>query len=107
MARHGYKVKQFTKTVASAGTAEPLSATDLFSYSIEIAALDTNTGKVYVGDSDVDSTTAAGLDAGKAITMSGPLINGNQYEIRVDQIYVDAATNGEGVSITYLAKPDA
>lgn len=77
------------KAVAAAGTAEALAAdTDLTSGYINIKALSTNTGLVYVGDSDVDSTNGYPLAAGESVALTVANLN---------QVYVDAAVNGEAV----------
>ncbi len=79
------------KTVTTAGTAEALSATSQRMRNLTIIAKASNTGQVYVGGSDVSSSSNDGLAPGDSL------------EIPVDSwldladIYVDVDTNGEGV----------
>jgi len=99
----GYKLTSVTKNVASAGTAERLTAAMTLTHSVEIAARDSNTGDVYIGDSTIDNT-ATGLSAGESMTVSAPLVRGNQGELDLTEIFVDADTNGEGVNLTYVSR---
>lgn len=78
-------------TVASAGTAAQLSTTTLRAKSVTIIAKEGNTGKVYVGGSDVASATNDGLAAGAELVI--PAVN--WLDLKDVYIYVD--TNGEGV----------
>ncbi len=78
------------KTVAAAGTAEALSAAKRVK-ALTIVAKAGNTGQVYIGGSDVDSSTNDGLDAGEAVTFEA----GGWMDLA--DIYVDAGVNGEGV----------
>lgn len=81
------------KTVALTGTAEALGAS-LATRSIYIRAKGSNTGNVYVGDSNVDAVTSQQLilAANDSVTMN---ISNRAT------VYVDVAVNGEGVD--YLA----
>ena len=77
------------KAVASAGTAEALAGTQALQRGVLVKALSTNTGLMYVGDEDVDSTNGFELEAG------------DMTYIEIDdlaKVYVDAAEDGEGVS---------
>lgn len=83
----------FQKTVASAGTAEALVASSTRARSAEIRALGTNTGNVTLA-----------LATGEEFTVAP----GESYRLRVGQtVYdladyqVDAAVDGEGVSVWY------
>ena len=79
------------KTVAAAGTAEALSSTPQRVLSLAIIAKSSNTGQVYVGGSDVDSSTNGGMAPGDSLELSG----GNAMDLA--DIYIDVDTNGEGV----------
>ena len=77
------------KTVSSAGTAEALGASTSLESGIKIKALADNTGTIYVGDSDVDSSSGFELAAGEEVF------------IEIDdlaKVYVDASSSGDGVS---------
>ena len=78
------------KTVTTAGTAEALSSSQRVR-SLTIVAKSTNTGRVYVGGSDVASSTNAGLAAGDSLEI--PVVTW----LDLADIYIDVDTNGEGV----------
>ena len=78
------------KTVAAAGTAVALSTSQRVK-ALTIIAKAGNTGQVYIGGSDVSSSTNDGLDAGETISFEAV----NWMDIA--DIFVDADTNGEGV----------
>ena len=77
------------KTVAAAGTAEAVVSSETDYNMVQINALPTNTGNVYIGDSSVSSSTGYVLDAGDTIIL--PIKD-------LSTIYVDADTAGEGIS---------
>lgn len=74
------------KDVASVGSAVKL--TDVKTKVVEIRAKKTNSGKIYVGLSDVDSSNGYILEADQAV----------QLPVSADTLYIDASVNGEGVS---------
>lgn len=75
-------------TVAAAGTAEVLA--DHACQEVTIIALDTNTGYIYVGGSDVSSAVyGVKLAAKDSITLAVSNTN---------LIYIDSSVNGEGIS---------
>ena len=96
-------VKQLARiTVAAAGTAQPLSATKLIASSVIIQADHDNTGLIYVGDEDVDSThTLAVLEAGDALEIDSELFDGNGQQYNLGQIYVDASVSSDKVRVGY------
>lgn len=76
-----------SKTITTAGTAEVLGSSQVCR-SIYIRAKSTNTGNVYVGTSNVDSTLALkDLGPGDSVELS---------VLNIDQLYLDVDTNGEG-----------
>ena len=79
-------------TVVTAGTAVALAASGR-AKSVTIRAKSTNTTRVYVGGSDVDkdSPPNEGLAAGESVTFDAV------GWMSLDEVYVDAATSGEGV----------
>ena len=79
------------KTVASAGTAEALVASSQRARSVTIIPKTSNTGQVYVGGSDVASTTNDGLEPGDVVTIPA------DGWLDLADIYVDVDNNGEGV----------
>ena len=81
------------KTVTAAGTAELLITTDPADYILIIKALSTNTGLIYIGTSDVDSTNGFELSAKEEHPI---VIKEGQLSI-----YIDSSVNGEGVCYDY------
>lgn len=90
------------RTVTTAGTAVPLSATPLLARAVAIKALPGNTGVVYIGNDgagDVTSANGYPLSAGDQILREAPA--GDDYasgDIDLADIWVDAATNGDKVA---------
>lgn len=85
-----------TKTVAASGTAETLVAATTPCKKVDIMALDTNTGKVWIGGSSIDKTAKNGKY----------IFAAQSYTIEIDdlvKIYLDVDTNGEGVVFTYYS----
>ena len=78
------------KTVAAAGTAEALSAAKRVK-ALTIVAKAGNAGQVYIGGSDVSSSTNDGLDAGEVVSFEA------EGWMDLADIYVDSGVNGEGV----------
>ena len=78
------------KTVAVAGTAEAV-ATGQTVTQVLLIALTTNTGRIFYGGSDVDSSTQDGLPPGASITITP----GKAFDIGT--LYIDSAVSGDGV----------
>ncbi len=78
------------KTVTAAGAAEAVGASERVK-SIVIIAKAGNTGQVYVGGSDIASTTNDGLDAGETLSIEAA------GWLDLADVYLDVDTNGEGV----------
>lgn len=83
------------KTVATAGSAEALG-TGPCAVNLMIKALHSNTGLVFVGNSGADVTSATGkeLDPGESLVL--------RSMARFEQIFLDAAINGDGVAWLFL-----
>ena len=79
------------KTVATSGTAVALGSRKVVK--VEIRAKSANTGQIYVGGSDVDTTTNDGLDAAESLVLEHP----RAIAFDLADIYLDADANGEGV----------
>ncbi len=80
------------KTVAVAGTAEPLVGASQRVKSVVIIAKKGNTNQVYIGGSDVASTTNDGLDSGESVTIEAV------GWLDLADIYLDTDTSAEGVN---------
>lgn len=91
------KINDGTKSVTTAGTAEALVASSTACRMVEIQAMAGNTNNIAVGSSTVVAT--AGSERGLVLAPS------QSVAIRVkdlNDIYIDAVTNGEGVSFAYF-----
>ncbi len=80
------------KTVAAAGTAEALGSAQCLG-PLMVKALDTNTGKIYIGNDgagDVASGNGLVLLAGELVVFD--------YVGDLSSIIIDASVNGEGVA---------
>ena len=80
-----------SQTVSSAGTAVALETSFRLCRTVTITAKSANTGQVYIGGSDVASSTNSGLDAGQGIE----IIHENGLDM--SDIYIDVGTNDDGV----------
>ena len=79
------------KLVATAGAAEALVASTKRVKRLQVIALSTNTKPVYLGGSNVASTTNGGLAASGSIRLEA------EGWMDLKDIYVDADLDGEGV----------
>lgn len=80
------------KTVTTAGTAEALGSAQV-SAPLMVKALDTNTGKVYIGNDgagDVSSANGLVLLANEAVLFN--------WVGSLASIFIDVSVNGEGVA---------
>jgi len=84
---------QGEKLVAVAGTRVTLVAASESIKGVQIKALDTNTGKIYVGDVTVAAANGYDLGAGEVVY------------VNIDdavKVYLDAAVSGEGVRYLFV-----
>lgn len=80
------------KAVTTAGTALKLATGHRFK-SVVVVAKTGNTDQVYVGGSDILSTTNDGMAAGDKLVIP----TGAHNYVSGDDIYVNSAVSGEGV----------
>ena len=89
------------KTVAALGTPERLVADSVSARNVVIQAETDNTGKVAVGDANVNATApnerGAILTAGQSVSISAGY-EGAQVDLR--SIFVGVSVNGDGVTFT-------
>ena len=86
-------------TVTSAGTAvQVLNATNRVKW-IKLKALNGNSGKTYVGVSDVSASIGYELSAGNEIELNFGEFGGS---VPANVFYADAATNGDKVCWTMI-----
>ena len=86
------------KTVTTAGTAVAIASSQLVR-SLTVVAKDDNTGKVYVGGTDIASTTNNGLGPSDSLTITGR----GPAAFDLADIFIDADVSAEGVDY-YAAK---
>ena len=104
MAHIGSKVKPLLVTVVTAGVRVPLSATTLFTPGATVKAKLGNTLLVYLADDTVDSSLGTELSPGAGVEITGEDIRGTDQEIDLSEIYIDADTDGNAVTVLYLAR---
>ncbi len=91
-------------TVTSGGTPVQITATKTACQAISIQALSTNTGKIYVGLSNINKTTSVGVLGVLAVPTANLIPSFNAYQPQVaglnaDAFWIDADVNGEGVIV--------
>ncbi len=96
------KFKSIEKLVATAGTRVALSSSDLLSSHVRIKARSNNGGIVYVGGDDVASTNGYHLAANAEVSLGDLLRKDSNEAINLKHVYIDAATNGDGVRVIYV-----
>ena len=82
------------KTVAAAGTAEALDTIGSRFTAIVIKAKVSNTGAIFVGGSDVASTTNDGLDPGETLAFE---TGSRSAAFVLTDIYIDSEISADGV----------
>lgn len=90
--------------VAAAGTRVQLSSEKRPVSSISIQAPSTNTGNIFVGDSTVDAANGQVLIPGQLMSITPPNRSAKGDEVMLDQVYVDAASNGDQVRVSVLTQ---
>lgn len=102
-------IKLFTLpqvTVTTAGTRVQISSTDTAVTTVLIQADPSNTGRIYVGDSNVASNRAAAVleaDASFSITADASGRSGWEEYILSD-FYLDSSANGDKAYISYVKR---
>lgn len=101
-----FKLYGGTKTVTTAGTRVALSTTDLLVSSVVFQGFDTNTGKIYIGGSDVLAASKNGaMVEAKGLFGFGDIEDsGEEDVINLKFVYIDSTVNSESVSFVYLKK---
>ena len=98
-----FSVGQLENDVASAGTAEAISTTDLTVTGAVITAKSGNTGDIYVGTSSA-SSSAFGvlLDGGEQLKLTRDMFPKDVSGFNLKDLYIDAGTNDDGVTVLYF-----
>ena len=96
-----HKVKKLAQDVAAAGTPEALTASKALASTFLIRAKSANTGNVYVGLSDLDTTDADTVLAVLAAGYSQSRTAQPGHVFNIADYYIDVDVNGEGVIVEY------
>lgn len=95
------------KTVTTAGTRVQVTTANLLVWCVSVQALSTNTGKIYLGDSNVSSTRCiAELPPGGACIIEGYQMyqKGLLELLDISGFWIDSSANGDKVHLGYLIK---
>ena len=91
--------------LASAGTAQALSAGSVIAQTVILNAKTGNTGLIYVGDSDVSATNAAfSLAAGESIIVPMSEMSGGNTDTDLKDWYFDGGTTNDDLLVGYLQR---
>jgi hypothetical protein len=96
--------KAFVASLTSAGTAQEISSSKLEVRSAIIFAASTNTGRIYIGDSDANSKAGTGfeLDPDESYVLDGDKFGGDKHAFDLNQFFFDGATTGNKVIVHYF-----
>lgn len=99
------QMKRIVVTVATPGTAVPLSATPLFVRSFIAQAHFQNTGQIFIGDSpsNAASANAHAIGAGNNFAIGGDMERARTVQLDLSAIYIDTDIAGSKFIVTYLA----
>ena len=89
------------KTVTTAGTRVQITTTPLLGVeAIYLSAPAANTGIVFIGDSSVAAGRGVEIAKGTTFTILSP----KGEMLALESLYVDAATSGDKLNITYVQR---
>ena len=98
----GYGLTTIGVTIANAGTAVPLVSGNTWGRGLIVQASEDNTGRVFVGDSNVDAASGIELSPGKAVQIEIP--GAPDYTVDLSTVYVDTETNNNVVKVAFLTR---
>lgn len=90
-------------TVATSGTEQQVSATATPISTLVVTAPAANTGKIYVGDSDVSTTRGIEVAPGATVSITADY-SGTGEELILSDFYIDAATDGDKANVSYMKR---
>jgi hypothetical protein len=102
------KIGMISKTVATAGTPERVSATNLYARCIHFQAASTNTGLAYLGTSSASALAGAGMVLAKgSLTVPATDLAVCPHDWRGPRVnlydfWANTAVNGEEVNVFYV-----
>lgn len=91
------------KLVVTAGTRVALASAKTMTTHAVIKARSTNAGLVYIGGVTVAAANGYHLAANAEVKLSDLVASSTNEAFDLAQVYVDAATNGDGVRIIYVS----
>lgn len=92
-------------TVTTAGTRVQVSASNIAASTVIFSVPAANTGSIFVGDSNVSSTRGIEVPKGTTISITADMFGKpSGSDLLLSDLYVDAATNGDDVNVSYLAR---
>lgn len=91
-------------TIATAGVAVQVAADTTIVKSIIFEADPSNSGLVYIGGSNVTSSNGNALNAEQTLEITPDDQRGNAQEFDLSGFWVDSATNGNVVRVSYTRK---
>lgn len=96
-------LETFRKTVSVAGTAEALSSTRITTPAFVIRALDSNSGKIYIGSStSCDSTDGMFIHPNETNEKAARFTRYGVHKLwDLSKIYIDCEITGDGVVVEY------
>ena len=98
------KPRTFAKTVTTAGTRERLTTSNKAVASVVLQAESSNTGVVYVGDSQVSASNGIALNASNTIAFTNDDLGSSDAKISMKDIWLDVSVSTDGVMAIYLER---
>ena len=102
-----FKIASFVKTVTSAGERERLTTSNIKVSAVSLTAERTNTGYIYIGDSQVSSINYGWeLDPGDNVVLSAEAFGLANAEISLKDTWLDSSIDTDGVAVAYLERAE-
>ena len=102
-----FKPHSFMKTVSSTSVAERITTSDIKVSSVTMSAEGSNTGAVYIGDSQVSATVyGVDLGAGDEVTFTAQELGMASGYISLKDIWMLPSVSGDGVAVIYLERAE-
>jgi hypothetical protein len=89
--------------VTTSGTEVQVSSTPLYASTVIFSCPAANTGAIYIGDVNVSTTRGIEVAKGVNLAITADMLGrpgGTEFDL--SDLYVDAATNGDKVNISYV-----
>ena len=87
-----YKPRALAIDLASAGTAQQISSSTLIVHRADFSVPNANTGVMYIGGSDIDSTHRRTLEKGETFSM---------FNVDLSTVYFDGANTSDDLQVVY------